>query len=153
MLFRSYRRGDKGEGVRGLQQALNDAGYNCGKPDGIAGKKTFAAITQYRTDKGLEVSEAIDDALLEAMGIAAPQAQAEAQPQADAAAAAPDAGEDMNDYNVVSACYNNALAARLAELGVEGDIGQEAYKVTSADRKSTRLNSSHPTTSRMPSSA
>ena len=122
--------------VKKVQQALNDAGYNCGKPDGIAGKKTFAAITQYRTDKGLEVSEAIDDALLEAMGIAAPQAQAEAQPQADAAAAAPDAGEDMNDYNVVSACYNNALAARLAELGVEGDIGQEAYKVTSAQRAS-----------------
>ena len=122
--------------VKKVQQALNDAGYNCGKPDGIAGKKTFAAITQYRTDKGLEVSEAIDDALLEAMGIAAPQAQAEAQPQADTAAAAPDAGEDMNDYNVVSACYNNALAARLAELGVEGDIGQEAYKVTSAQRAS-----------------
>lgn len=56
--------------VKKVQQALNDAGYECGTPDGIAGKKTAAAITQYRTDKGLEVSDTIDDALLEAMGLA-----------------------------------------------------------------------------------
>ena len=56
--------------VKKVQQALNDAGYNCGTPDGVAGKKTAVAITQYRTDKGLEVSDTIDDALLEAMGLA-----------------------------------------------------------------------------------
>lgn len=125
--------------VKKVQQALNDAGYNCGKPDGIAGKKTFAAITQYRTDKGLEVSEAIDDALLEAMGIAAPQAEAEAQPEVEAEpqteAAQTESTEvgDLNDYNVMADYYNNALAARLAELGVEGDIGQGACRMTSAE--------------------
>jgi peptidoglycan hydrolase-like protein with peptidoglycan-binding domain len=56
--------------VKKVQQALNDAGYNCGTPDGVAGKKTAAAITQYQTDKGLEATGTIDDALLEAMGLA-----------------------------------------------------------------------------------
>ena len=55
--------------VKQVQQALNDAGYNCGTPDGIAGKKTHAAIRQYRQDKGLDDGEAIDDALLAALGL------------------------------------------------------------------------------------
>ena len=38
--------------VKKVQQALNDAGYNCGTPDGVAGKKTAVAITQYRTERG-----------------------------------------------------------------------------------------------------
>ena len=32
-------------------------------------------------------------------------------------------------------------------------LGQLVYNISAQDRKSTRLNSSHPTTSRMPSSA
>ena len=40
----TYRRGDKGDGVRGLQEALNAAGFNCGKADGDFGKKTEAAV-------------------------------------------------------------------------------------------------------------
>ncbi len=74
------------ETVKAVQQALNEAGYNCGTPDGIAGKKTFAAIIQYRTDKGLEVNENIDDALLEALGLASAQpvdSVEDAQPQHD----------------------------------------------------------------------
>ena len=67
--------------VKKVQQALNDAGYECGTPDGIAGKKTAAAITQYRTDKGLEVSDTIDDALLEAMGLAEVPAEAKVEPE------------------------------------------------------------------------
>ena len=55
--------------VKDVQQALNDAGYDCGKPDGAAGKKTKAAITAYQTDKGLEVTGVIDDALLESLGV------------------------------------------------------------------------------------
>ncbi len=56
--------------VKKVQQALNDEGYNCGTPDGVTGKKTAAAITQYQTDKGLEATGAIDDTLLEALGLA-----------------------------------------------------------------------------------
>ena len=56
--------------VKQVQQALNDAGYNCGTPDGAAGKKTKAAIESYQTDHGFEVTGAIDDALLAALGLA-----------------------------------------------------------------------------------
>ena len=56
--------------VKKVQQALNDAGYDCGTPDGTAGKKTKAAITSYQTDKGLTVSGVIDDELLVALGLA-----------------------------------------------------------------------------------
>lgn len=55
--------------VKAAQQALNDAGYECGKPDGAAGKKTKAAITQYQTDKGLEVTGTVTDELLRSLGI------------------------------------------------------------------------------------
>ena len=36
--------GDKGDGVKKLQELLNAAGYDCGKADGIAGGKTDSAI-------------------------------------------------------------------------------------------------------------
>ncbi len=39
-----YRRGDKGDGVKALQEGLNAAGYSCGKVDGDFGKKTEAAV-------------------------------------------------------------------------------------------------------------
>ncbi|MBR3238453.1 MAG: peptidoglycan-binding protein [Oscillospiraceae bacterium] len=69
--------------VKQVQQALNDAGYNCGTPDGIAGKKTAAAITQYQTEKGLEATGTIDDALLEAMGLTEAQPDTEGQQAAE----------------------------------------------------------------------
>lgn len=57
------------ETVKAVQAALNDAGYACGKPDGAAGKKTVAAITQYQKDQGLEATGKIDRELLIALGI------------------------------------------------------------------------------------
>ena len=48
-----YRRGDKGEGVRRLQQALNDAGYNCGAADGDFGRKTEAAVSAIEEAHGV----------------------------------------------------------------------------------------------------
>ena len=56
--------------VKKVQQALNNAGYNCGTPDGIAGKKTYAAIGSYQKAKGLAETQQIDDALLQALGLA-----------------------------------------------------------------------------------
>lgn len=55
--------------VKQVQQALNDAGYSCGAPDGVAGKKTAAAIRQYRADNGLDAGDAIDDQLLADLGL------------------------------------------------------------------------------------
>lgn len=47
-------RGDKSDAVRHLQEALNAAGYDCGKADGIFGKKTEAAIKQFQQDQGMD---------------------------------------------------------------------------------------------------
>lgn len=55
--------------ARIVQQALNDAGYNCGTPDGIAGAKTAEAISAYQTAKGITVNGKITDELLRSLGI------------------------------------------------------------------------------------
>ena len=52
------------ETIQSAQAALNAAGYDCGTPDGIAGKGTAAAVTQYQTDKDLNVTGTITHELL-----------------------------------------------------------------------------------------
>ncbi len=49
-----YRRGDKGDGVRALQQALNAAGFNSGAADGDFGGKTEAAVKAFEEANGIE---------------------------------------------------------------------------------------------------
>lgn len=73
--------------VKAVQQALNDAGYDCGTPDGVAGKKTAAAITAYQEANGLEATGEIDDALLAALGLDAEESEEQAEPAEDTAAA------------------------------------------------------------------
>lgn len=58
------------ETVKKAQAALNEAGYPCGTPDGAAGKKTIAALTQYQTDKGLTVTGTITHETLISIGLA-----------------------------------------------------------------------------------
>lgn len=41
--------------IKKVQQALNDLGYDCGKADGVCGKKTKAALKKYQKDNGLTV--------------------------------------------------------------------------------------------------
>lgn len=55
---------------------MNEAGYDCGMPDGIAGKNTQQAISRYRADKGLEGTGAIDDELLDALGVSGEKPEA-----------------------------------------------------------------------------
>ena len=55
--------------VKKVQEALNAAGFNCGTADGISGPKTREAMHQYQQANGLEVTDQITDALLNAMGI------------------------------------------------------------------------------------
>lgn len=57
------------ETVEKVQTALNEAGYDCGTPDGIAGKATYAAMNAYQEDNGLPVSNSITDSLLVSLGI------------------------------------------------------------------------------------
>jgi len=57
------------ETIQSAQAALNAAGYDCGTPDGIAGKGTAAAITQYQTDKALNVTGTVTHELLISLGV------------------------------------------------------------------------------------
>ncbi|MBR2572289.1 MAG: peptidoglycan-binding protein, partial [Clostridia bacterium] len=50
----TYKRGDKGSAVKELQQKLNDAGYDCGKPDGSYGGKTVSAVMAIESAHGVE---------------------------------------------------------------------------------------------------
>jgi putative chitinase len=53
-----------------VQAALNKAGFNCGKPDGVIGSNTRAAILAYCSAKGLPVSLTLSDELLQSLGVA-----------------------------------------------------------------------------------
>lgn len=53
---------------KALQRGLTRAGFDAGKPDGVFGKKTEAAIRGYQQAKGLTVTGQPSRALLEALG-------------------------------------------------------------------------------------
>lgn len=53
--------------VKMVQTGLNDAGYNCGTPDGDAGLNTVTAIKNFQQDHGLDPSGIIDSALINAL--------------------------------------------------------------------------------------
>lgn len=48
---------------------MNEAGYNCGTPDGIAGNQTSEAITAYQTEKGITVNGLVTDELLQSLDV------------------------------------------------------------------------------------
>ena len=56
--------------VQIVQKALNEAGFDCGNPDGKAGAKTQEALKAYQASKGINVNGVITDELLEVMGVA-----------------------------------------------------------------------------------
>ena len=56
--------------VQIVQKALNDAGFDCGTPDGKAGEKTANALREFQKSKGINVNGVITDELLEALGVA-----------------------------------------------------------------------------------
>ena len=55
--------------VKIVQQKLNENGYDCGTPDGMAGSKTTEALMAYQKKNGINVNGVITDELLEAMQI------------------------------------------------------------------------------------
>lgn len=55
--------------VKIVQQTLNNSGYECGTPDGVAGNKTVEALKSYQKEKGINVNGVITDELLEEMQI------------------------------------------------------------------------------------
>jgi peptidoglycan hydrolase-like protein with peptidoglycan-binding domain len=58
--------------IADIQQALNDAGFNAGPADGIAGSRTRAAVSAFQKAHGLPTTGEIDAALVQALlGISA----------------------------------------------------------------------------------
>lgn len=47
-----------------IQEYLNENGYDCGRPDGVAGKKTKDALKQFQEEHNLYPSGYIDDCLM-----------------------------------------------------------------------------------------
>ena len=58
---------ESAETIKRLQEALNEAGYDCGVADGIAGKKTKGAISRFRADQGLPEGDTIDAELIKSV--------------------------------------------------------------------------------------
>src|SRR5689334_8596844 len=57
------------EAVLQAQDALNDAGYHIGEPDGKLGPATTAALKKFQTDRHLPVTGKLDAITLAALGI------------------------------------------------------------------------------------
>lgn len=57
------------EDVKKIQEKLNELGYDCGTADGVAGKKTKAAIKKFQEDNGLAADGVVGAKTKEAMGI------------------------------------------------------------------------------------
>ncbi len=94
--------------VKEVQAALNEAGYNCGTPDGIAGNMTASAISAYQKDKGLEVTGTITDELLSSLFPAEEAAgteTTEAEPVAEMV-------EDLYDPDIFNATWYANLVER-----------------------------------------
>jgi len=56
-----------GPDLKAVQEKLNQAGFDCGKPDGITGPKTRAAIKAFQASKGLVADGICGDATLAAL--------------------------------------------------------------------------------------
>ena len=55
--------------IRAVQEALNDQGYDCGTPDGVAGKKTGSAISAYQAANGLNATGTANFETITSLGI------------------------------------------------------------------------------------
>ncbi len=53
--------------VAGVQERLRNLGYDTGKPDGISGPQTSAAITAFQAEQGLEPTGEVNDDTLSAL--------------------------------------------------------------------------------------
>ena len=59
--------------VKQVQQALNEQGFDCGTPDGVAGQKTKEAILNFKKSIGFETDDtSIDDMVLNELGLSTP---------------------------------------------------------------------------------
>ena len=112
--------------VQIVQQALNDAGFDCGNPDGKAGAKTEAALREYQKSKGINVNGVITDELLEAMGVADQVSEAAKQ---EAAKAEYSADYSYNTIARDSESYKDTKVKYRGKVLQEGDSGQGLHYI------------------------
>ncbi|MDR7856346.1 peptidoglycan-binding protein [Tissierella sp.] len=55
--------------IKKVQEKLNELGYDCGTPDGVAGKKTTAAVKKFQEDNDLEADGIVGSKTKDALGI------------------------------------------------------------------------------------
>jgi len=55
--------------IYSMQNALNDAGYDCGEPDGSLGPATIEAMQAYQADHGQEVTADVKESLLISLNV------------------------------------------------------------------------------------
>lgn len=109
-------RGEKGEGVRQLQQALRDQGYAIGTPDGDFGGITEAKVKEYQQANHLPVTGKADAAMLEALGVGQ-------HIHAKVDGALLDGVLERGEKGDAVRTLQEALKARGGALGVDGDFG------------------------------
>ncbi len=61
------------QGVRQVQEALNKAGHNVGRPDGIMGRRTREALQSFQKSKGMQADGKITQQTLADLGVQVPQ--------------------------------------------------------------------------------
>lgn len=64
---RLLRLGSRGDDVQALQNALNELGYACGKPDGIFGRMTYNAVVNYQRSQGLSTDGIVGTQTIDAI--------------------------------------------------------------------------------------
>lgn len=57
------------EGIKAIQERLNELGYDCGVADGIIGAKTISAIKRFQSDNGLTVDGIAGFVTINALGL------------------------------------------------------------------------------------
>lgn len=112
--------------VQIVQQALNDAGFDCGNPVGKAGAKTEAALREYQKSKGINVNGVITDELLEAMGVADQVSEAA---KLEASKAEYSADYSYNTIARDSDSYKDTKVKFRGKVLQEGDTGQGIHYI------------------------
>lgn len=127
----TYRRGDRGDGVRGLQEKLNAAGYDCGAADGDFGGRTEAAVKAVEEAHGIEAD-----------GIAWPGVQKWLEPEVFTVAAYSDgdiATDFLNQFRDAPVLTRNVDdPLRITEQPVGGIIPWAEYIVHEGARGRTK---------------
>lgn len=88
----TVQKDSRGIAVLEMQQLLTAAGFNCGTPDGICGKKTLAALTAFQQSRGLDPDGICGEKTWQALQETAAGTKAQEKPgkEGNAAQAAPE---------------------------------------------------------------